>query len=785
VQSQLTALHGIVGNARQPGFLTNISDLSIASWNLAALLGKDELLSKRREATVDSLLVNNHIVCLQEVHGDDTAQARFVERRDKTHAAGHSACVNPNAGGVMTFISQKIVGSTGVLTHQYVEAGRVLISRVQHDEHFLAVVNSHNFNLNHDKRRQIRRLVQDLREEASKDTSGRSVVFAVGDFNFLESGEHPIRLNDSPDEPVLDFHAGNYSDSREWKAILSQFTEVFQADITRVGKRVTAVQDGEKTTITATRLDRLYTSAPSHWLMLTRVTAKPVIPAVKCYFSGLSDHSPIRFTFTVRQELPKENRPIPRWISKHPLYKEKLTKLQTDSNLNSLSPYERLYRHKELIKQAAEETLEQCLNKVVRTVDEKVQVLLQAARAVYFDKADLVDKVHKSYPELSQYISIDADGHVALGRADDFKILFADLMRQQCEGQVQELEEQRKKSGNKKKTSGERKLNRWLKLWCPFDSKLVLSAVQWPDGSLAETPQDKARALSEFWSPVFAEKAIDETLARQVLSACQPPCNCALLEGSVLPGEVADFLARVKDSGVGPDGIPYSAWEAGGEDAALTLSGVANTMCETAVPPHRFNESLTVLPPKSTKPTDQERVIRPADETRPLSLKNSDNKTVAGVVNNRFAGALFNWSDAAQRGFVRGRQGLMNIVDIDTYARIVTMLSAANCIPLLVLFDFATAFPSVAHKWLQLCLEYAGFPEHMRNFVKALYTDNKGFISVDGLILAFCVFGSGVLQGCPLSGSLFVICINPFLIMTKRFYPCRMRLLGLLPMILL
>jgi len=213
----------------------------------------------------------------------------------------------------------------------------------------------------------------------------------------------------------------------------------------------------------------------------------------------------------------------------------------------------------------------------------------------------------------------------------------------------------------------------------------------------------------------------------------------------------------------GSMGFPFRAGELEGKNAAITLTGVAHEMQRTALPPKGFNHSLTVLPPKGSEPGDADRVVRKAEDTRPLSLKNSDNKTVAGVTNDKLAGVVAKWSNKAQRGFVRGRQGLQIIVEVDTYARLADMLSQPGLLALMIFFDFAAAFPSIAHAWLFLAMRYMGCPAKVLNFVKALYHDNKGFIHINRVIRDFCLFLSGVLQGCPLSETLFVISINPFL----------------------
>ena len=71
-----------------------------------------------------------------------------------------------------------------------------------------------------------------------------------------------------------------------------------------------------------------------------------------------------------------------------------------------------------------------------------------------------------------------------------------------------------------------------------------------------------------------------------------------------------------------------------------------------------------------------------------------------------------------QRGFISGRQLLQNVVDLDVHSRInaLQLQQSQNhsfyqefneavqhlikCIPVTVLFDYASAFPSISHKWI-------------------------------------------------------------------------------------
>ncbi len=84
-------------------------------------------------------------------------------------------------------------------------------------------------------------------------------------------------------------------------------------------------------------------------------------------------------------------------------------------------------------------------------------------------------------------------------------------------------------------------------------------------------------------------------------------------------------------------------------------------------------------------------------------------------------------------------------------------------IPILPLFDFCAAFPSVIHQWIFCCLRHRGFPRGLINFVLAIY-HNAAAYTFDGGVLSWLFdFGSGVLQGCPASAFLFNIALDPFL----------------------
>ena len=89
--------------------------------------------------------------------------------------------------------------------------------------------------------------------------------------------------------------------------------------------------------------------------------------------------------------------------------------------------------------------------------------------------------------------------------------------------------------------------------------------------------------------------------------------------------------------------------------------------------------------------------------------------------------------------------------------------------PIAALFDYAAAFPSVSHAWLRAVLSKIQIPRGIMNAFQALYEGNEGYTSMGGLMSRIFTISCGVLQGCPFSGSLFVIAIDPLLYLFEKY----------------
>jgi hypothetical protein len=138
-------------------------------------------------------------------------------------------------------------------------------------------------------------------------------------------------------------------------------------------------------------------------------------------------------------------------------------------------------------------------------------------------------------------------------------------------------------------------------------------------------------------------------------------------------------------------------------------------------------------------------------------------------VNNAISKKVSSWADDTQNGFTLGRQGIDNIVALDARARCQDHIAASikdlpvAKHPALILFDFCAAFPSVAHALIFMILDALGLPEGLINYFKALYVDNACYACLDGDVIFLYNILSGIIQGCPASGTIVVMVADPFL----------------------
>ena len=240
--------------------------------------------------------------------------------------------------------------------------------------------------------------------------------------------------------------------------------------------------------------------------------------------------------------------------------------------------------------------------------------------------------------------------------------------------------------------------------------------------------------------------------------------------------DVETAIRHSGNSAPGPDGIPFKAWRALGalgisilyDTAACLESDEAQHLLQEAYHDcdnscnnevvnhngtHHYNHSILVcLPKKSTSITSDGTEAYTANNTRPLSIVNCDNRIVASAARNRWEHYLASWILPRQQGFLSNRSIIRNLLQLDTASMITSLTQPDGAC---VLLDFASAFPSISQEFLFEVLRHIGLPRNSLNLLTSLYSNSfcevkQGNTTVPGFSLQ-----TGVRQGCPLSPLLY------------------------------
>lgn len=153
--------------------------------------------------------------------------------------------------------------------------------------------------------------------------------------------------------------------------------------------------------------------------------------------------------------------------------------------------------------------------------------------------------------------------------------------------------------------------------------------------------------------------------------------------------------------------------------------------------------------------------IRTAAALRPLVLMQTRAKLIAYVVNEPLGQFSEQTVCGQQRGFVRHRDIADNVIELEGY--MATSSQAAGRCAVGLLLDFANAFPSLDHGFMWAVLEAMGLPDEMLQVIKLLYHELYAEILYKGQVVGGFPILSGIKKGCPLSGALFALTLDPLI----------------------
>ena len=423
--------------------------------------------------------------------------------------------------------------------------------------------------------------------------------------------------------------------------------------------------------------------------------------------------------------------------------------------------------------------------------DSKLGYTMSCLRAYEDSRPKTVLRCCRAYSKLKDWINVKdlyKDKAFTIGKLRTHAV---DLAREQIQDDIQSVNNTTFDSPEDKQKVKDNIMLK-LKRLSPGEST-TLNAMCDDSGKIHTSPEEIAAILKQHWKGVFKKKHVSNA-ALQIwmedlfVKNAQGCFITGLPEKSdgrwnIGRGDVKNAVKTARDSMPGPDGIPSKAYKILGDEAidilydAIGVLGRSNSgdtirkaYADRCVEDsHDFNASLLCCLPKKPHGVDPEAgEYYAGEDTRPLALVNVENRIIASAARLCWEPILAKFISKNQQGFLKGRQMLNNVIDIDYEAMTVSIKHDKGA---LLFFDFKAAFPSIAHNYLFDSLRAIGLPRHAINFIKSLYDNNACKIAYKGAIYEGFGMECGVRQGCPISPLLFAASVDILLRMLTKKLP--------------
>lgn len=586
----------------------------------------------------------------------------------------------------------------------------------------------------------------------------------AGDWNFVTDPEDRSQRLTGALSPTQD------AQEREaWAALLRQHPRLHELH------QPLATHKGP---LTYGRLDRVYVDWHASF-QLDHVVASSVLP----WTPGLSQHRPVMFQ---RTHAPVGSRPPPMTDAQiaRPGWAIRVAARFGEMVGSIDAPFLRLRCLKQAIHEtAAFDAATSARRRTETDPHAALGLVMRTLRRITLGRPLQAERAVEALPELGPLLDGDALARRPGRTIGLLRDLASRLARDCVTADLEALRAALAQGKLDEEGAGQRRGNilRALRRLVPGKGGSA-TVIELPDGSCSAQPDLAGAALRTHWGRVFGPSSatvagLPAWLAQSSPGATSLKQRCAALQVRHLPIRRRDVelaIERTGTSAPGPDGIPYAAWRHLGPLGVDVLWAVARAMetptgaeqMQAAFPldadgVSEFNlASMLFLPKKDGRVSPTGDPLYAPAEVRPLSVCNTDNRLVSSAARLRYEPLLERVILRHQRGFLRGRTMLLNILDVDESMRI---LAASGDDPVAILFDFAAAFPSLSHAYLHGLLDELALPAEMRWFVRGLYSGHGCQLRLGGAVLPGFPIVAGVRQGDPLSPLLFALAIEPLL----------------------
>ena len=699
---------------------------TIVTWNVRSIWAND--CSETWDEAL-KLISSHDITVLTETHATPERIASLMSYFNGDYLNWHTGN-NTHTEGVSIFIKRAWTLQFRYIRHKVLVLGRILKVTFIGKSGTINIYGAY-FNADSSANRiiLIRALYNDL------DTRHRNIF--IGDFNFcFAEGD---KINNRGEIADVD-----HTSARTWNNTFgNNMTEIPQEEYTC------------RHSFGLSKVDMVFDNLKVADLHLLQVSCNTLN-----FKPGISDHCPVSVSYGIPgKPLGK----VPDWVCEIEGFDDEVFQFWGRSTvLLEENPFEAIMDLKNAITRAAKYFVNENKNIDPKYTQQKLGICAGYIRAIH--RCDYVSaiRLRSSYTFLNNNTN---SGRPENPQLECVKNHFVDLV--QLADREKQLEEQKRnemmEQRNLTDNFSEPKTHSVFQTLYNFGANKGggIAAIADHNGNVITGSEGKAKVLLEHWQPTFTDKAVPDADDSSFINAIKDVHLCQ--DAEVMPTE-EDVIAAIDispNSACGPDGIPYRAYRKLKNITVILVLMIIRCLADGL---HEvcgdFNEAIMVFLPKEPSGKFEGLPFFGANATRPLSLANTFTKLVTTACRLSLERCVAHKIIYIQRGFIRGRQILSNVVEMDCQSRIA---ATRGNHPAMIFFDFLAAFPSVSHAFLFKILEAAGIPKRFINIIKKLYTDCRHQIRIDGKLYPGPLLLGGVRQGCPLSGILFALVVDPFL----------------------
>ena len=288
----------------------------------------------------------------------------------------------------------------------------------------------------------------------------------------------------------------------------------------------------------------------------------------------------------------------------------------------------------------------------------------------------------------------------------------------------------------------------------PRKQKDFITAINTAEGTV-RTQTEITGAVCDFYENLYNLRNVEKTQINKLLRTINKKVQSADYKSMNEPISPQEVTAAIRSIGIdkapGQDGLSSEFYKTFAHKLAGPLAKLYQKFIENEDLPASFsNANINLLYKKGER--------QEIGNWRPISLLNVDYKILAKIISERMRKCLPKILHTDQKGFVPTR----NLEDAVIKATSLIEYCHLEKTPkYMLLLDQEKAFDRVSREYMHEVIKEFNFPPLIVKAIMAMYANTTANISINGNMSKTIKLKAGVRQGCPLSPTIFALCIEP------------------------